>query len=281
MAVAAGAAWTAFAGGAAAQPLAAAAEIRPLALPAAATDWRRALGAPDGDGAEARALWSLRRLHEALSRPGPGRVVEDLRATPTAEEAFVRRRADCVGFALLLVALARAQGAAARFAVAAELTGDEHAGTWRLRHGHLATTFAGRVFDAGGERRFDPARDGVLEDRTAFALFFSNRGAQRLLAGEAAEAVELLYRAVRFDPSVPYVWGNLGAALGRTGDLGGAVLAQEMAVRLDPDDAVARRNLEALRARLPGAGGGAAAAPHGFRLPGRSARRSAGDQPRR
>lgn len=58
---------------------------------------------------------------------------------------------------------------------------------------------------------------------------------------------ELLYSAVRLDPSLPWVWTNLGVALRRSGDADGAVLAYEMALRLDPSDPATQRNLAVAR----------------------------------
>ncbi|HEV8631304.1 MAG TPA: tetratricopeptide repeat protein, partial [Thermoanaerobaculia bacterium] len=57
------------------------------------------------------------------------------------------------------------------------------------------------------------------------------------------EALELLYRALRLDPSLTAAWTNLGVALRRAGDATGAVMAYEMALRIDPSDAAARRDL--------------------------------------
>lgn len=195
------------------------------------------------DGEATPRVWQkLRRLHEALTRPGSGRIEEIAEPTPTAQEAFASRRADCLGFALLFVALARERGIGARFALAAEVARVDHRAGLAVLRGHFTALYAGRVFDLGGERALDPARDTPVSDRAAVALFFSNRGAQSLMAGNAVGAVELFYRAVRSDPSVPWVWSNLGVALERAGDREGAVLAQGMARRLDPA-AAARRNL--------------------------------------
>lgn len=192
-------------------------------------------------------LGRLRRLQALLTGESPTRIQEVAEPTPTAAEAFEGRRADCVGFALLVVALARDRGVPAQFLLSLRIERTSRQGTLRIRRGHLAATYSGRVFDFVGERAFDPRQDSLLSDRTAIALFLSNRGAQSLLAGRPDDAVELFYQSMRFDPSIPYVWSNLGVALHRGGDAVGAVLAQEMALRLDPVDESARRNLALAR----------------------------------
>lgn len=221
--------------------------LDPLAVSPEMRDWVERVLGDEGSASVPQALLKLRRLHEALTEAGAAGIAEIAEPTPTAEEAFTSRRADCLGFALLFVALARERGIGAGFALVAEVASiDRRAGLW-VQRGHFTALYEGRVFDLGGERALDPARDAPVTDRAAVALFLSNRGAQSLVAGEAGAAVELFYRAVRSDPSVPWVWSNLGVALSRAGDLEGAILAQEMALRLAPGDATAQRNLAAAR----------------------------------
>lgn len=219
---------------AAAEPLAATPEMSTWAL-------RHA-------GVEGDALGRLRRLHGLLTGRSPNAFVEEASRTPTAAEAFATRRADCLGFALTLVALARAARVDAGFALQVAAVAAEDRGSLRIATNHVVVAFAGRVFDLGGEAEQTPRRHRPIGDRTALALFHSNRGAHALAAGADEEAVERLYRALRHDPSLTWVWSNLGVALRRTGDAAGAVLAHEMALRIDPFDPTAHRNLELVRA---------------------------------
>jgi tetratricopeptide (TPR) repeat protein len=189
----------------------------------------------------------LRALLQAMTGRGPLAITEVSEPTPSAAEAFATRRADCVGFALLFVALARSAGVEAGFVLSATVEQIDRRASLVLRRTHLAAAFAGRVFDLGGESAFDPARHRAVADRTALALFFSNRGVQSLAAGHSREAVERLYDAVRLDPSLAWVWTNLGVALRRSGDAEGAVLAYELALRLDPSDQATQRNLAVAR----------------------------------
>jgi hypothetical protein len=215
------------------------------AAPLAVTDEMRSWSA-DHLGAGV-PLERLRELVAATTADGPLAVASVTEPTPTAAEAFASRRADCVGYALLLVALSRQAGVDARFALWRTIVGADETESLRVRRGHLVVVFAGRAFDLEGEWAADPARLVVVPDRTALALFFSNRSAQSLERGRPLEAVELGWRAVRYDPSLTSVWSNLGVALRRVGDTPGAVLAYEMALRIDPSDRSVQRNLAVAR----------------------------------
>jgi tetratricopeptide (TPR) repeat protein len=215
----------------------------PLSVTADMRAWARQTVRDDGDD-----LSRVRSLHAALTGDGPRGLREIVTPTPSAIVAFATRRADCLGYGLLLVGLGRSVGADVGFALATAVDQVDELGTLRLRRGHLVAVAAGRVFDLGGEAAFDPARHRRISDRTAIALYHSNRGVQSLAAGRPAEAVDWLWRALRFDPSLAAAWTNLGVALRRAGDPAGAVLAHEMALRIDPADGSALSNLAIARA---------------------------------
>ena len=214
--------------------------VDPLAATTRMRAWARSTVAGLGD-----ELDRLRALHRELLGPGPHAIAETTGPTPSASEAFTGRRADCVGFALLLVSVARGVGVEARFALSPVVEEVVERGSLRERRLHLAATFADRVFDLGGEAPLRPGPVQPIADRTAIALYHSNRGVQALTSGDAAGAVEPLWTAVRLDPSLQSTWTNLGVALRRSGDPTGAILAHEMALRIDAADEVACRNLEA------------------------------------
>ena len=96
----------------------------------------------------------------------------------------------------------------------------------------------------------------VLPDLSALAMFYSNRGAERLLAGAPSQGLPLLETAVRLDPGWSQAWLNLGVARRRTGDLSGAEAAYRAAIEADPSNYQAYHNLAGLL-RLAGEGGAA------------------------
>ncbi|MEE8368921.1 MAG: transglutaminase domain-containing protein [Thermoanaerobaculia bacterium] len=190
-----------------------------------------------------RQLSRLRALHFSFVTEGPLHIEEIMDPSPSAAEAFATKRSDCMGFALLLVSLAREVGVEASYVLSLTINPGEIEGALRVRRTHLATTFGGSVFDLGGEEDFDPKRHELITDRTAVALFYSNRGVQELRDDRIPEAVELLWQALRSDPSLSVAWTNLGVALRHSGDSTGAVLAHQMALRLNPASRSALVNL--------------------------------------
>ena len=62
-------------------------------------------------------------------------------------------------------------------------------------------------------------------------------------------AIEALITAVKFDPGVPEIWNNLGAAFGRTGKIQNAIMAFRNVCELDSNHAAAAMNLGRLLLR--------------------------------
>lgn len=144
----------------------------------------------------------LRQLRRALRRHGLESVAGI--ETPTAAEAFTARRADCVGYALLLVALAREVGVPAGYVLFERFPRPGGApgrvGDLRVVEGHLAVGLAAetaRAWDAEGALGAGGRR---IPDAVALAVFHSNRGVLRLLRGDAEEARRWLRRAVALAP---------------------------------------------------------------------------------
>jgi tetratricopeptide (TPR) repeat protein len=194
----------------------------------------------------------MRRLWHALMDPHRVGLREVTLPTPTAVEAFREKRTNCVGFATLLVALAREVGVPAFFVTVHLPSEGEARGDLRLQQEHLAAAVgpphALRVFDFAGEEAGRQLSWRAVSDLTALALFHSNRGVEALLHGESRAAAASLEQAVRFDPALPVAWVNLGVALRRQGDDSGAEAAYRRALELDPETPAAYRNLAALLA---------------------------------
>jgi tetratricopeptide (TPR) repeat protein len=226
--------------------------IVPFAVEAEAADWARRT-VP----AQLSAADKLRRLSRALSAAGSRRIDEELGRTGTAEEVLRQRRANCVGYANLFVALSRELGLATYFALVDELPGARAQlrpdDGLALREGHLVAAWGTPghmlVFDLAGESDGERLRARPITDLTAIAVFYSNRGIETLLDGRTADAVDWLRAAAELEPvALPSTWINLGVALRRAGDLEAADAAYQRALELDPAAAAAYRNLAALLA---------------------------------
>ncbi len=195
-------------------------------------------------------------FHQLLAAGGRG-LEYDAEVTGTADEVFDSGRANCLGFTLLFVGMAR------------EL--DVDAGFFRIdraesyrREGDLifVSEHITAGYEANGEERLveftlapevDYGRALEIPDLTAMALFYSNRGAEELRDSDPGEAVRWLEVAVRLDDSEASAWTNLGVARRRLGELEVAEAAYRRAVELDPGHLAAYINLSGVL-RLRGEG---------------------------
>ena len=208
--------------------------------------WARA-SVPDKLPADERAI----RLHRALT--GPGGLALRYRAghTGTAEEVFASGRFNCLSFAHLFVALARELGIDAYYVRIDRHAARERHPTFRVASEHIGAAVAHRrnrmAFDSTGAI----SRYRVVErltDLQALARFYSNRGAENLLAGEERQAVVWFQKAAVMDAGRAFIWVNLGVALRRIGDLEGAERAYRRALEIDRHNFAASDNLEGLLA---------------------------------
>jgi Flp pilus assembly protein TadD len=175
--------------------------------------------------------------------------------TVTAKEAFESHRANCLAFTSLFVGLARELGIPAYYLDVEDVERFEKEGDLMVISGHVSAGFS----IGGGKVKvldFSPAgmpayrRVYPVSDQRAVALYYSNRGAEALRAGSAAEALTWLRKAVEIDPELGGGWVNLGVALRRAGDTPGAEAAYRRALEADPQTASAYSNLASLlRAR--------------------------------
>ncbi len=231
-------------------PPSSSAVIVPFAIESDAAGWVRRAVPPHLSPVE-----KLRRLSRLLSPAGARPIAEDLERTLTAGEVFRDRRANCVGYANLFVALSRELGVTTYFALVEELPGARARlrpdDGLAVREGHLAAAWGAAgdmlVFDLGGESDGRRLRARPIDDLTAIAVYYSNRGIEMLLDGRAADAAAWLRTAAELEPlALPSTWINLGVALRRAGDFEAADDAYQRALELDPAAGAAYRNLAAL-----------------------------------
>lgn len=223
----------------------------PLALdPLALTpDMRRWVHSQVSMGTPPALRW--RRLARVLVTSPELGLVETRLDTVTAAEAFVSRRVNCVAFAHLAAALAREVGLDVTFVLMRDIEDYEGRGDLRVAYGHLAVGFGPpekrTVLDLGGLSRPSHKRMRAVSDRTALAVFYSNRGAEGLLVGDVPTALTWLRAAVRLDPELPRAWVNLGVAERRSGHPEAAAEAYHRALEIDPESLEARENLLVLK----------------------------------
>ncbi len=218
--------------------------IRPFTLTDEMRQWARE-AVPRRMAAERK----LELLTEALLDPDRLNLEYSRLYTGTAQEVFEERRANCLAFTNLFVGMARELGVPVYFLeVDTEIYRKE--GDLVILANHIAVGFGQgsqiRMYDFS-EYRNEKYRDvRRIPDHTAIAMFYSNRGAELLQAGQLAEAVGWLRTSAAIDPELASAWGNLGVALRRIGDLDGAEGAYRRAIEVDPRIYSTYTNLSAL-----------------------------------
>lgn len=194
----------------------------------------------------------LERLVEFMFAPEPRGLgmTYDNNATHTVEEAYRTRQANCLGFTLMVVALARATGL--------EAYGQEidHAFSWHQENGIL---FQYNHINAGiriDMQRFtvDVASDSVIaarppkriHDRRLLSNYYSNRAVELLAHDQSALAATYIETALAQDPDNVSAWNNSGVVRMRSGDVAGAERGYARALQLDPEHGGALANLYSL-----------------------------------
>lgn len=190
----------------------------------------------------------VRALLEAVVDPARLGLRFAEEATYGAAEAFERRRADCLSFTALFVALSRHVGLEARFnEVDVPPVWDMTDSGTLVRYRHMnALVRIGperwQVVDVLPEDYDASFPQRPVSDREALAQYYNNLAVQLLLQDRLREAQRHLVRAIELAPHVSYLWGNLGSTYRRAGEMRAAKLAFLKAVRLDPEDQTAIKN---------------------------------------
>ncbi len=209
-------------------------DVDVLALPPAAEAW---LEAELGPAAPPTAD-TVRRLAAAFDTNGSLAMRYEPLGAYTAAEAFVRRAGNCLAHAHLFIALARARGINASYREVLQapewnrhgdvMVWSRHVGAHVdvRRHGTFHVDFAGQAEAGSGFGR-------RIRDDLARAQHFNNLGAAALLRDASDEGIRAFRRSLSIEPSLSYVWSNLGLALRRRERKAEAEWALRHAVSLD------------------------------------------------
>ncbi|NNK33928.1 MAG: tetratricopeptide repeat protein [Xanthomonadales bacterium] len=170
--------------------------------------------------------------------------------TLPADRAFEERRGNCLTFSSMFIAMARDAGLEAWFqeVVVPPKWTSVNETLLISKHVNAVVQDRGRAYTVDVSRRKTEAFEQTrrLSDREAKAQYFNNLGADALIANNLALAHAYFSKAIATDPSVAYVWSNLGVTLRRNEQTADAVMAYRTALRYDPDQAVALNNLYAI-----------------------------------
>lgn len=180
----------------------------------------------------------VQRLAQLFGGNGALGMDYEVLAVGTAKETFESRVGSCLSYTHLYIAMARSIGIDARYREILAVPQWEVIGEFAVLNRHVAAygevpLVGSYVMDFGllaeNERQFGR----VISDRRARAQHFNNRGALALSNGESELAVGYFNRALLLDPTLSFIWANLGTAYMRLGDYPRAEqsLRQSLAIR--------------------------------------------------
>ncbi len=196
----------------------------------------------------------LQQLVRAIIGDGSFGLVYD-EQTQTASGTFHARAGNCLSFTNMFIAMAREVGLHASYQEVEippdwTMSGDAYVLNRHVNvHVDLGTTGEHVVdfniddFKSTYERR-------QISDERAYAHFFSNKGVERMQAGDQAGAFVAFRTALTFDRTFAAGWSNLAALYNRAGRPEFAEAAYLEALRVRPNELLAMSNLARLyRAR--------------------------------
>lgn len=171
-------------------------------------------------------------------------------ATLTVAEAFATRKANCLSFTLLFLALAREAGLDAHAQEIVETLAwrQQDSTIYRTNHVNAGVRVGGRRYTV------DVARDSVIArhnpepvpDQRLLAHYYNNRAAELIARGSKAAALPYMRVSLELDPAYATSWSNAGVVHLRNGDLPAAERAYARALELDPLHAAALFNMVGL-----------------------------------
>lgn len=192
----------------------------------------------------------LDALLSALVDPGRLQIEYESRHTATAAEVFRTRRANCLAFTSLFVGLGRELGVPVVFVDIDDIERFEKEGDLVVVSGHVSAGYDTgatlKILDFSAAPVAEYRKVQAISDLTAIGLFYSNRGAELLRAGDNRAALDWLSKAVAIEPELGGSWINYGVALRRAGDPPGAEAAYRKALEVDPTALSAYQNLAGL-----------------------------------
>jgi len=171
-------------------------------------------------------------------------------ATYTVEQAYRTRKANCLTFTLLTVALAREAGLQSYGQELLDVV------SWRAEQD---VVYGFNHVNAGiliGQSHYtiDVARDLLvarnppqrISDQHLLALYYNNRAAELLVGASPEVADPYMAMALQLAPRYPSAWANAGVLSLRKGDRATAERDYLKALALDPENASALVNLVTL-----------------------------------
>ncbi|GAB2554917.1 tetratricopeptide repeat protein [Rhodanobacter koreensis] len=170
--------------------------------------------------------------------------------TLTVEQAYRTRKANCLTFTLLTVALARESGLRAYGQELDDIVAwsvDDDI-IYGFNHANAGITIGRSHFTMDVVRDLVMARDAPkpISDQRLLALYYNNRAAELLASASPAAATPYMAMALQLAPRYAGAWANAGVLYLSQGDPRAAERDYLKALTLDPENASALVNLVTL-----------------------------------
>ena len=192
-----------------------------------------------------------KELHAYLFTAAGLNIEYEANTTKTAQETFDTRSGNCVSLANLYVASARYLGLKAVFQkVKVPRDWEKREGFYilpdhmnvavKINRGtraivELVSTYISRELE-----------DEEIQDKQAFAEYYSNKGVEELELRNYQSAINNLEKSTKIFPDLTFAWSNLGVAYKFDGQFDKAENAYKKAIDLDKNYLSALKNLYAL-----------------------------------
>jgi Flp pilus assembly protein TadD len=186
-------------------------------------------------------------LMSSISSNGVLGYKYDAGLTLTAKEAFETRSGNCIGFANMMIVLARKAGMKAHYQeVFRRPEWANHEDTVLLvKHINVILEIPGYTYvvDISGVKINPNMRRRIITDSYAKALYWNNIGAEALLEDDLPTAHAYMAKAIETEPFITDAWVNLGVVFGRSEQLDDAEFVLQNALALDASSYSAMSNL--------------------------------------
>ena len=186
------------------------------------------------------------------SRNGLG-IVYDEQATSSVAEAYATRKANCLTFTLLFLALAREAGLRAYAQEVGETLDWRASGGTIFRDNHVNAGIridgVALTVDVAGEDVLTLHQPRRIDDRRLLSHYYNNLAIRDLEHGALDAATSHMATALALEPGYAPHWSNAGVIALHTDDLSTAERNFRHALELDPDEFGALLNLVELAHR--------------------------------
>ncbi|MBD9477641.1 tetratricopeptide repeat protein [Pseudoxanthomonas sp. PXM02] len=191
----------------------------------------------------------LRRLVEFLFSPDDLGISYDIDANHTVAEAYATRRANCLSFTLLAIALAREAGLQAYGQQIDETLAwrQEQDTLYRTHHVNAGVRIHERQLsvDVAWDQVIARKPPRAIRDERLLVHYYNNRAADLLEANRLEDALRYAQVAKMLDPDYSVTWSNTGVLHLRHGDPAQAEQHYLHALQLNRMDPGALSNLAA------------------------------------